>query len=395
LRHSRRRTRFLDTLRGRRGSVDYVIEHSLLLPIGAVAALIWANTAADSYRAVAHALEFAVNDVGMVFFFALATKEIVEATAPGGALHTWRRAALPAVAAVGGMIAPALIYIVYVKALDPPLLRGWAIPCATDIAFSYLVAKTIFRRHPAIPFLLLLAIADDAFGLVILAVFYPAGDLHPLTAVVFMTAAVVVAFALRWKKIGIFWPYITAAGALSWTALFWGGLHPALALVPVIPFLPHAARDRGLFVDAPPGTHDPLSEFERWSKLPVQGILFLFGLVNAGVQIGAIGTGTWAVSGALIIGKPLGIGLSVAIAVAAGLHLPPRLGWKDVVVTGCAAGIGFTVALFFATAAFPAGRLLDQTKLGALFSVGSAVVTAVVAAALRVGRFTASPGERP
>jgi NhaA family Na+:H+ antiporter len=121
-----------------------------------------------------------------------------------------------------------------------------------------------------------------------------------------------------------------------------------------------------------------LSEFEPWSKLPVQGILFLFGLVNAGVQIGAIGTGTWAVSGALIIGKPLGIGLSVAIAVAAGLQLP-RLGWRDVVVT----------------AAFPAGRLLDQTKLGALFNVGSAAVTAVVAAVLRVGRFTASPEERP
>jgi len=228
-----------------------------------------------------------------------------------------------------------------------------------------------------------------------LAVFCPAGDLHPLTAVVFMTAAVGVASALRWKRIGVFWPYITAGGALSWTALFWGGLHPALALVPVIPFLPHAARDRGLFVDAAPGAHDPLSEFERWSRLSVQVILFLFGLVNAGVEIGAIGTGTWAVLGALIIGKPLGIGLSIAIAVAAGLHLPPRLGWRDVVVTGCAAGIGFTVALFFATAAFPAGPLLDQAKLGALLSVASAAVTAVAAAVLRVGRFTASRGERP
>jgi Na+:H+ antiporter, NhaA family len=382
-------------LHNRRGFVDVAVEHSLVLPLGATAALAWANAAPRSYQALAHRLEFVVNDLGMVFFFALATKEIVEATAPGGALHTWRRAALPAVAAIGGMVAPALLYTVYVKAMEPGLLRGWAIPCATDIAFSYLVAKAIFRRHPAIPFLLLLAIADDAFGLVILALFYPVGDLHLAIAALLMGAAIGIAFALRRRRVRSFWPYIIAGGMLSWTALFWGGLHPALALVPVVPFLPHAARDPGLFVEAPPGDHDPLSEFEHWWKLPVQGILFLFGLVNAGVPIGTIGTGSWAVFGALLIGKPIGIGLSVAVAVAAGLHLPPRLGWREVIVTGCAAGIGFTVALFFATAAFPSGPLLDQTKLGALMSVGSAVTTGLAAALLKVGRFTASPVERP
>ena len=160
----------------RREFFSFAVEHALVLPVGAIVALVWANTAPSRYYALAHRLEFVVNDVGMVFFFALATKEIVEATAPGGALHTWRRAALPAVAAVGGMIGPALIYVAYVNWVDQPvLLRGWAIPCATDIAFSYLVAKAIFPRHPAVPFLLLLAIADDAFGLVILALFYPAG----------------------------------------------------------------------------------------------------------------------------------------------------------------------------------------------------------------------------
>jgi Na+:H+ antiporter, NhaA family len=296
-------------------------------------------------------------------------------------------AALPGVAAIGGMVAPALIYTIYVNAAYPPLRRGWAIPCATDIAFSYLVARAVFRRHPAIPFLLLLAIADDAFGLVILALFYPVGDLHLAVAAALMAAAVAVAFALRRKRVRIFWPYVLAGGVLSWTALFWGGLHPALALVPVVPFLPHAARDPGLFVEAPPGALDSLSEFEHWWKLPVQGILFLFGLVNAGVPLGTVGPGTWAVAGALLVGKPLGIVVSVALAVVAGLHLPQRLGWKELIVTGCAAGIGFTVALFFATAAFPAGRLLDETKLGALISVGSAATTIVAAAVLRVGRF--------
>src|SRR4029077_12225666 len=141
------------------GAIEFAAEHSLVLPVGAAVALVWANLFGASYARVTHALEFSVNDVGMVFFFALATKEVVEATAPGGALHTWRRAALPVIAAVGGMAVPAVFYILYAYLTNQrALFRGWAIPCATDIAFSYLAARAIFRRHPAIPFLLLLAI---------------------------------------------------------------------------------------------------------------------------------------------------------------------------------------------------------------------------------------------
>jgi Na+:H+ antiporter, NhaA family len=378
-----------------RQRVAYIVDHSLVLPIGAAIALVWANTFSVSYARLAHALAFPVNDIGMVFFFALAAKEVVEATAPGGALHTWRRAALPVVAATGGMIAPALLYVLYVSlAGEPVLLRGWAIPCATDIAFSYLVAKAVFRRHPAIPFLLLLAIADDALGLVLLAVFYPVGDVHLLVASLLMATALITAFALRRLRVRIFWPYVVAGGTLSWCALFWGGLHPALALVPIVPFLPHAARDPGLFVRAPPGATDALSQLEHWWKVPVQGVLFFFGLVNAGVPLHGYGTGTWAVLVAILVGKPMGIGLAVALAVAAGLRLPPRFAWRDVIVVGCAAGIGFTVALFFATAAFPPGRPLDQMKMGALLSVGSAGLTVLAAVMLKAGRFTVSREER-
>src|SRR5262245_27885245 len=211
--------------------VEYIVEHSLVLALGAVIALVWANVAFDSYTQLAHALEFPVNHLGMVFFFALAAKEVVEATVPGGALHPWRRGALPAVAAVGGMAAPALIYLLFIKAAGAPnLSRGWAIPCATDIAFSYLVAKAIFRKHAAIPFLLLLAIADDALGLVILALFYPVRDLHLALGAALMAAALGAAFALRWRRVRAYWPYLAAGGMLSWVALFRGGLHPALAL---------------------------------------------------------------------------------------------------------------------------------------------------------------------
>lgn len=372
----------------RRALVNTAVEHSLALPVGAVIALAWANAAPAAYLRFAHAAEFSVNDVGMVFFFALAAKEVVEATAPGGALHTWKRAALPVVAAAGGMIGPALVYLAWVAlAGRSELARGWAIPCATDIAFSYLVARAIFRRHPAIPFLLLLAIADDAFGLVILALFYPAGELHVVPALVLLAAAVALALALRRQRVRSFWPYLAVSGSLAWVGLWWGGLHPALALVPVIPFVPHAPRDPGLFVDAPAGARDPLSQFEHWWRYPVQVILFFFGLVNAGVPLTEVGLGTWVVLAAVLAGKPIGIIASVAVAVRSGLHLPARVGWSDLVVTGFTAAIGFTVALFFATAAFPPGPILNEAKLGALLTVASAPIAVAVGWLLKAGRF--------
>ena len=366
-----------------------------MLPAGAIVALVWANTLDKSYARFAHALQFIVNDVGMVLFFALATKEVVEATAPGGALESWRRAALPAAAAVGGMIGPALLYVAIVHAIgQTPLLRGWAIPCATDVAFSYLVAKIIFREHPAIPFLLLLAIADDALGLIVLAVFYPTGDLHLTIGALLMAAALATSLALRWRGTRTFWPYVLAGGTLSWAALFWGGLHPALALVPIVPFLPHAARDPGLFVEAPAGAHDPLSELEHTLKYPVQVVLLFFALANAGVQLQALEAATWTVLASIGVGKPIGIATTVTIAVALGLRLPPHLRWQDVVVVGFVASIGFTVALFFATAAFPPGALLNQTKMGAMLSVSGSAAAMAAAVLLRVGRF-AKPEARP
>jgi NhaA family Na+:H+ antiporter len=149
-----------------------------------------------------------------------------------------------------------------------------------------------------------------------------------------------------------------------------------------------------LFTPAPASARDALSEFEHWWKYPVQAILFLFGLVNAGVPLRALDTGTWAVLSGVLAGKPIGIGVAVAIASAAGLALPAGVGWKDVVVVGFAAAIGFTVALFFATAACPVGSVLDAMKMGALLSASGAIVAVGVAALLRAGRFRASPAGR-
>lgn len=361
------------------------LDNSGLLVTGTVLALVWANVAHESYEHVAHAMHFVVNDIGMALFFALAAKEVVEATAPGGALHSPRRSAVPLIAAVGGMAGPALIYLGLVLALDrTELMRGWAIPCATDIAFSYLVARLIFGpKHPGIPFLLLLAIADDALGLLILAAFYPTGALRPIEFVVILSSALIIAWWLRRRHTRTFWPYVAGAGIVSWFAFFRGGLHPALALVPIMPFIPHAARDPGLFIDSP-SERDTLTEFEHWWKVPVHVILFFFGLVNAGVEFGSVGIGTWIVLTAILLGKPLGIVSATALSVAAGLHRPDGVSWRDLTVLGLIAGIGFTVALFFATAAFPEGALLDQTKMGALLSFSAAIFGLVAAWLLRV-----------
>ncbi len=365
-----------------------LIDDSLLLVAGASIALIWANADAVSYGAMAHALHTVVNDVGMVFFFALATKEVVEAMLPGGALASPRQAAMPILAAVGGMAAPAALYAAGASVFGhPELLRGWAVPCATDIAFSYLTARAIFARtSPAIPFLLLLAIADDALGLIVLALFYPSGPLALGQAALYMAPALVAAWTLRRQRVINPWAYLIVPGGLSWMALHTGGLHPALALVPIIPFMPSARRDLGLFDPREEHRRDTLNRFEHTWKVPVQVILFFFGLANAGVPIGSIGVPSWLVLGGLLLGKPIGILATTLLGEQFGLERPRGLDTRTLFVVGVTAGMGFTVALFFATAAFPAGARLDQVKMGALLSFLASPLAFALARWLRIPR---------
>jgi NhaA family Na+:H+ antiporter len=363
-------------------------DNSLLMVTGAIIALVWANWHPSSYERITGPLHFPVNDVAMAFFFGLAVKEIIEATAPGGALHTLRRAAVPVVAAIGGMAGPAGLYVALAIAFGrADVLRGWAIPCATDIAFSYLIIRLIFHpTHPAVPFLLLLAIADDALGLVLLAALYPGAPLRLLPLIALIALACAIAWLLRVRGLRSFWPYVLVAGSVAWTGFYLGGLHPALALVPVLPFVPHAARDAGLYVDADDHAPDPLTDFERWWSTPVEFVLFFFALTNAGVEVQKTGVVTWIVLLALLLGKPLGIGVATWLAERAGLRRPEGLAWRELLVLGIAAGIGFTVSLFFATAAFSAGATQDEAKLGAMLSVSAAVLALAAAQMLGAGR---------
>ena len=373
----------------------FILGNSLLLLAGTAVAVVWANVDWNGYEAVAHPLDFWINDVGMVFFFALAAKEVFEATLPGGPLASFRRALSPLAAAIGGMAAPTLIYLALTLTRGPAdLIRGWAIPCATDIAFSAMVARLVFPTgHPAIPFLLLLAIADDALGLVILAVFYPSGPLAPFWFAGLMSAALLTAMWLRRRRTRSFWPYVLGPGALSWASLYLGGFHPALALVPIVPFMPHSAVDLGLFDPREQYRSDTLNRFEHWWAPPVQFVLLLFGFANAGVPFEQIGPGTYYVLAGLLLGKPIGILLFSNLARLAGASLPPGLRLGDLVVIGIAASIGFTVALFFATAAFPGGTALAETKMGALFSFIAAPLAMVVARV--IGTTSRQPTSEP
>lgn len=379
---------------GMPGLWHFAAEYLLLLPAGAAVALVWANTWPESYFQTTFALEFLVNDILMVFFFGLIMKEIAEATAPGGVLHPWRRAAMPLVAAVGLTLVPLAVFALLVPAFDEPRLsQGWPSIFAVDLAMGYLAVRLIFDRGPAIPFFLLLAIFANALGILALGATADV-DVALMKFVLLMSAAMAAVILLRkWRARG-FGPYVLVPGGLSWAALYFGGFEPAFALVPVVPFLPHARRDRGFFVEATPGARDALSRFELWARHPAQAALFLFGLVNAGVPLSSLYWGSLSLPIALFASRPLGLLAGVGVARLAGLHLPHGVGWREQIVIGLAASMGFTMALFFATAALPAGPTLSGVKMGALVSIGGGLLAFAAAAALRSGRFTGESKEK-
>ena len=369
-----------------RTTVTVVVDSFLLLPIGVLAALIWANTAGVSYFRFAHALRFIVNDVGMVFFVGLVTEEALEAVMPGGALSRWRRTLLPIVAAVGSVLGATAVYTLYLRQRSEfMLLEAWPVAAAQDVALAYFIAKAIFaeQRGP-VGFLLVIAIVSDAIAIASTALWYPATGQAVWFAVGLMAIAILVAATLRAARVDRLWVYLLTSGTLSWIACYSSGIEPALALVPVVPLLPHRSRRVRLSPEAQRATP---RRFEHIFKYAVQAVLLFYGLVNGGVVIGGDMPGAWAILLAALVGRPVGILASIALAMAAGLRLPVRLHWRELIVVSIAASGGFTFALFFAASLIPAGPLLNELKLGALSTVVSAVLAVAAARLLHVGRF--------
>lgn len=363
-------------------------EFSLPLIMGVVVALLWANLDPEHYHAFLHdpifagvSFHFITNDLFMTLFFGMAAVEITQSCLPGGDLHPLKRAINPLMATAGGVLGPIAVYLALNASFGTPeLARGWGIPTATDIALAWLAARFIFGKgHPAISFLLLLAIADDAIGLAIIAIFYgdPVNPALPLWLLL-TGVAMALAYYLRRRRVMTYWPYLIAGGGLSWCGLFLGHLHPALALVFVIPFLPHASSETGHLFDVDPKDRSPLSRFEHDWKLFVDLGLFMFGLVNGGVEFGNVGTATWLVLISLIAGKMIGISLFGALGVRLGFPLPIGMGARELFAAGLTAGIGFTVALFVAGEAFSDPILAGGAKMGAMLSIFAFIPAALV-----------------
>ncbi len=412
-------------------TIKLLTEYSLLLIIGALGALIWANIDYESYHNfveyeiwgggfIGHAhidseghvhrtltLHYLVNDLLMAFFFAVAGKEVWEAVALKSGSLRGKKALTPLFATAGGMFGPIAVYLGLAAFMGSEtysaVANGWAIPTATDIAFSYLVGRLIFGAgHPAVSFLLLLAIADDALGLIILAIFYPSGELQPIFVLYAAIASASIFILANWlprkldggdpkkpvsemirSKFG-FLPY-ALAGIISWLCFQESGIHPALGLLFIIPAIPHADIDFGVFASEEEDQHDLLNDIEHSLKIPVEIILFFFGLMNAGVAFSSMGAATWLVLAGLLIGKPFGIFIFGWVAASPmKFGLPDGMKYVDLFVLGAVAAIGFTVALFVASVAFKPGEVQDAAKMGALLSFGAAAMAIVLGKLLKV-----------
>nr|WP_246303573.1 Na+/H+ antiporter NhaA [Nocardioides thalensis] len=351
-------------------------------------------------------LQHWVNDALMVVFFFVVGLEI-KYELVNGDLRDPRTAALPIVAAVGGMVVPAAIYAAIAGGGDAG--AGWGIPMATDIAFAVGVLGLLGQRIPSAArlFLLTLAIVDDIGAILVIAVFYTADlDLRWLVIALVLLGLVV---AMRLARVWALPAYLVV-GVATWYALLESGVHATLAGVALGLLTPATALLRADVAReyADEALHDRALDQEEVHRLrfllvesvpmverlqhhlhPVSAyvVLPVFALANAGVHLGA-GLGdavtssvALGIGAGLVLGKPVGILLACFLAVRLGLaRLPRDTGWAQVAGVGAVAGIGFTVSLFIAGLSFPdAPGLTEQAKIGILLA---SLVAALVGTAL-------------
>lgn len=357
---------------------------AVVLVAAAVFALIWANSAfADSYfalwhheltigfgaRAITEDLEHWVNDALMVLFFFVVGLEIKRELAVGE-LRNPRAAALPAVAALGGVVLPALIFVLMAPAGEAR--QGWGIPMATDIAFAVgVLALTGSRATSGAKLLLLsIAIVDDIVAIMVITVFYTE-DVTLAWLLVAALAVLVMLVMRRWVP----WPWVyLLPGFVLWYALFESGVHATIAGV-IAGLLTPAGEVNGRNVlDSLVHRLHPISAFV---------VLPLFALANAGVNLrgGVLGDAlgaplTWAVAIALVLGKTVGIGSSALVALRLRLgELPSGMRLRELGPIAALGGIGFTVSLFIADLAFEDDLLVDQAKVGIFIgSIAAALI---------------------
>ena len=318
-----------------------------------------------------------------IFFFVVGLEIKRELVA--GHLSSVKKAAMPFLAAIGGMAVPAAIYLVIAGGQAP---EGWAIPVATDIA---LAVGLLAMMGPSVTlslrsFLLALAVIDDIGAILIIALVYSTGITFSWLAAALITILVIV--LLGKTSVDSFLIYIVL-GLLLWYSLYRTGVHPTLAGVILGLLTPHRVMPHADFEDSDDGSVSYVEYVE--AKLhPVSSFVIvpLFAFVNTGVVItsesirdAATSAIAWGIFIGLVIGKPLGIvAASYAASKARAADLPEGAAFNKVVATGSAAGIGFTVALFIADLAFDDAALQN-------IAVVAVIVASVVSALISTAFF--------
>ncbi len=394
----------------------------ILLLVITILALVWANSPwAESYFALWHApvavsiggfsfskdLLHWINDGLMTVFFFVVGLEIKREMLVGE-LSSLKQAALPIVAAVGGMVAPALLYAMVAGSQTDGAARGWGVPMATDIAFSLGVLALLGSRAPISlkVFLTAFAIADDLGAVMVIALFYT----EQILPSALLASALFLGLAILANVLGVRSPIVYGIlGFFLWVAVLKSGIHATVAGVAMALTIPASARmdrlrflerGRGLldrFEEAGPDQGDIATNSEQQAvlhtleesceqvKTPLQRlehalhpwvsflVMPIFALANAGVAVGETGVGSLGqpvsvgILLGLLIGKPVGVTLFAWLAVRSGIAaLPPDLTMRHIHAAGWLGGIGFTMALFIAGLAFGTSPLLGTAKMAIL-----------------------------
>jgi Na+:H+ antiporter, NhaA family len=362
----------------------------IVLIAAAAIALLWVNSPwRGSYSAlwqtphtfsifghsIAQSLEWVVNDLLMVVFFFVVGMEI-RREIHHGELSTLRRAALPLVAALGGMVVPALIYLAL--AGNTAGGHGWGIPMATDIAFAIGILSLLGKRVPPALRVLLLALAviDDLGAIIVIALFYSTGVSG--WGFVIAAAGIAAIFLLQRLRISFVVAYALPSIAV-WYGIYSAGVHPTIAGV-IVGLITPVTGGKNSAIESP--SQRLIDALHPWVAY---GIMPLFALANAGVSLGGIdlnGAGTQVLLGViagLVIGKPLGVlgacwlGIKLKIT-----FLPRGLAVRHLIVLGAVAGVGFTMSLFVAQLAFTSPTLLANAKLAVLIASTAAGMLALI-----------------
>ena len=303
-----------------------------------------------------------INDGLMAVFFFLVGLEVKRELLEGE-LSTWNQASLPVLAAVGGMVVPAVIYAAF-NAGDPAALRGWAIPAATDIAFALGVLALLGNRVPVAlkVFLLALAIIDDVGAIAIIALFFTA-DLS-LASLAIAGACAAALLSLNVRGVRRIAPYVLI-GVVMWVAVLKSGIHATLAGVIVALMIP---------LRVPGDEISPLRRLElELHPWVVFLVMPLFAFANAGVALGGLSLDDLlapvplGIAAGLLVGKQVGVFGFAWVGVKMGIcRLPDGVTWIHVYGAGLLAGIGFTMSLFIGTLAFADPNMATAVRLGVL-----------------------------